>query len=187
MSRRRAISWGIVTIAIMSLLNGCGAKGTETVTPAPTGITQFTPRATLLSPAATRTPASATSPEPTISPDALLITWGEWWYEGEYTANAEKYPADPEYHEQSFNVRVTIQNNSGETLGGEVVPIFYLTDGEGEWPMITWYYSSDDLRPLKPGEKKEAVFRALTYAPEQWIVRAEIRWRGQVWVKEFPK
>ena len=70
---------------------------------------------------------------------------------------------------------------------GDVLPVFYLTEGDGERPVITWYYSTDDLRALKPGEKKEAVFRALTYAPKQWISRAEIVWQGRVWQQEFPK
>jgi hypothetical protein len=134
-------------------------------------------------PAWTPTP----TPEPTALPSDLAVTWGEFWYEGEYLVNEEKYPSDPVYHDRSFNVWVTIQNNSAETLPGDVLPVFTLTDGAEERLVTTWYYSMDDQRALEPGEKKEAVFRALTYAANQWISRAEIRWRGQVWGKEFPQ
>lgn len=187
MSTGKIVSWLIVIATVAAFLSGCASEGAATQSPAPAGTTAFAPVATPLMPTTVRTPTSTASQEPAVSPDALRITWGEWWYEGEYTANANKYPADAEYHERSFNARVTIRNNSGETVPGEVVPVFHLTDGEGERAMITWYYSPDDLRPLKPGEEKEAVFRALTYAPGQWVARAEIRWRGQVWGKEFPK
>lgn len=123
----------------------------------------------------------------TALPSELEVVWGEWWYEGEYLASEEKYPADPVYHERSFNVRVTIRNKSQAVLPGDVLPVFYLTDGEEERSVITWYYSPEDLRALRAGESKEAVFRALTYASGQWIHRAEIRWRGQVWRAEFPR
>jgi hypothetical protein len=101
--------------------------------------------------------------------------------------DADKYPADPVYHDRSFNIRVTLRNTSSEVLPGDVLPVFVLTDGDGERPVITWHYSQDDLRALKPGEEKAAVFRALTYTPEQWIARVEIVWRGQVWQREFSK
>ncbi len=181
----------IITLILVSLVglagSGCGGRApqasptpTEPPVPSPTPVVSPT-----LGVVPSPTPSS--TPEPTALPNDLEITWGEWWYEGEYLANPSKYPADPAYHDRSFNIRVTIRNRSSEILPGDVLPVFYLTDGDGERPVITWYYSPDDLRPLKPGEKKEAVFRALTYAPNQWIARAEIHWRGQVWAREFPK
>lgn len=188
-------TYAVIGLMLVSLVVGCGCSGqAPQTTPTPTGTLVASP-----APAASRTPATSptlvagvsptprSTPEATALPTDLEVTWGEWWYEGEYLANPDKYPADPAYHDRSFNIRVTIRNVSSETLPGDVLPVFYLTDGEGERPVITWYYSADDLRPLKPGEKKEAVFRALTYAPGQWIARAEIQWRGQVWSTEFPK
>lgn len=188
-------TYAVIGLMLVSLVVACGCGGrTPQTAPMPTGTLAASPIA-----AASRTPTtgptagagvsptSSRTPESTALPTDLEITWGEWWYEGEYLANPDKYPADPAYHDRSFNIRVTIRNVSSETLPGDVLPVFYLTDGEGERPVITWYYSADDLRPLKPGEKKEAVFRALTYAPGQWIARAEIQWRGQVWSTEFPK
>lgn len=188
-------TYAVIGLMLVWLVVACGCGGrTPQTTPTPTETLVASP-----APAASRTPATGptvvagvsptprSTPEATALPTDLEVTWGEWWYEGEYLANPDKYPADPAYHDRSFNIRVTIRNVSSETLPGDVLPVFYLTDGEGERPVITWYYSADDLRPLKPGEKKEAVFRALTYAPGQWIARAEIQWRGQVWSQEFPK
>lgn len=188
-------TYAVIGLMLVSLVVACGCGGqAPQATPMPTGTLVASP-----SPAASRTaatsptvvagvsPTPSSTPEATALPTDLEVTWGEWWYEGEYFANPDKYPADPAYHDRSFNIRVTIRNVSSEILPGDVLPVFYLTDGEGERPVITWYYSADDLRPLKPGEKKEAVFRALTYAPGQWIARAEIQWRGQVWSTEFPK
>ncbi len=190
----RSIALRLIGISLLIVLAaGCGGKRPEpspspAATPVASPYRAQTPFSTVSpSPSAAASPTPAGTPEPTALPGDLQIAWGEWWYEGEYLANPDKYPADPAYHDRSFNIRVTIRNASSQVLPGDVLPVFYLTDGEGERPVITWYYSPDDLRPLKPGEKKEAVFRALTYAPGQWIARAEIRWRGQVWVKEFPK
>ncbi len=183
---------GLILVSLV-MAGGCGGQ-TPQATPMPTGTPAASPmpvvaRTPTPSPTAVAgvSPTPSSTPEATALPTDLEVTWGEWWYEGEYLANPEKYPADPVYHDRSFNIRVAIRNRSSEVLPGDVLPVFYLTDGEGERPVITWYYSADDLRPLKPGEKKEAVFRALTYAPEQWIARAEIQWRGQVWAKAFPK
>lgn len=166
-----------VTVALAFAMNACGGQPTSGATS-----TQSPPYQPVPTPS-----APPTAREATALPSDLQVTWGEWWYEGEYLASKEKYPADAEYHDRSFNVRVAIRNTSQQALPGDVVPVFYLTDGEEERPVITWYYSPEDLRPLEPGEEKEAVFRALTYAPGQWIRRAEIRWRGQVWTKEFPR
>ena len=171
---------GLLAAAVLSAVLGACAEGTPS--PAST--------APLLSHAPTLTAeraATEAAMSPTALPSELGVGWGEWWYEGEYLASEEKYPADPVYHERSFNVRVTIQNKSRGILPGDVLPVFYLTDGEEERPVITWYYSPEDLRALSPGESKEAVFRALTYASGQWIHRAEIRWRGQVWEAAFPR
>ncbi len=190
--RTHAIIGLILVLLVAVAASGCGGRSPQ-ASPTTVGTSAASPMPTATRPPATRptpaagSPTPASTPEPTALPSDLRITWGEWWYEGEYLANPDKYPADPAYHDRSFNIRVTIQNTSSQTLPGDVLPVFYLTDGEGERPVITWYYSADDLRPLKPGEKKEAVFRALTYAPGQWIARAEIHWRGQVWSKEFPK
>ncbi|MDH7490571.1 MAG: hypothetical protein QHH80_13840 [Anaerolineae bacterium] len=194
MDRIRIATCLIAALSVATLAAGCGGRTPEptpapAITPAasPTVVQHPTPTPTPAPSPAAGSPTPAGTPEPTALPSDLRITWGDWWYEGEYLANPEKYPADPAYHDRSFNIRVTIQNTSSQILPGDVLPVFYLTDGEGERPVITWYYSTDDLRPLKPGEKKEAVFRALTHAPDQWIARAEIHWRGQVWAKEFPK
>ncbi|MGB9593987.1 MAG: hypothetical protein ACPL7R_07605, partial [Anaerolineae bacterium] len=179
--RRHAII-GLILVALVAVaVSGCGGRSPQ-ASPTTVGTSAGSPMPTARpTPEARVSPTPSNTPEPTALPSDLRITWGEWWYEGEYLANPEKYPADPAYHDRSFNIRVTIQNMSSQVLPGDVLPVFYLTDGEGERPVITWYYSTDDLRPLKPGEKKEAVFRALTYAPGQWIARAEIQWRGQVW------
>ncbi len=178
---RKQFAAGVACAVLIALAAGaCGSQNPAEPTRAATlaGVT----------PAVTPALVSTLVPgSPTALPSDLEVTWGEWWYEGEYLVSGEKYPADPEYHERSFNIRVTIRNASTQTLPGDVIPVFYLTDGEEERAVITWYYSPDDLRPLEPGEKKEAVFRALTYAPGQWIRRAEIRWRGQTWSAEFPK
>lgn len=181
-SRFVILMLGVVLVA----LAGCGADR-PTNTPAPTLAPSATPteRPTR---APTATATAAPTVEPTAAPSELLVEWGEWWYEGEYMAATDKYPSDPVYHDRSFNVRVRIQNASDRTLPGDVLPLFFLAGEEaGSRIVTTWYYSQDDLRPLQPGEKKEAVFRALTYAPGQWISRAELRWRGQVWAKDFPK
>lgn len=188
-------TYAVIGLMLVWLVVGCGCGGqapqttptpTETLVASPASAASRTP-ATSPTGVAGVSPTPSSTPEATALPTDLGVTWGEWWYEGEYLANPGKYPADPAYHDRSFNIRVTIRNRSSEILPGDVLPVFYLTDGEGERPVITWYYSADDLRPLKPGEKKEAVFRALTYAPGQWIARAEIQWRGQVWSMEFPK
>jgi len=185
----------LVILAVVVLAQGCAADVTRTPsavatddpTP-PATSTQAPPELTQVRPVATASEATPLpQSESTALPSDLRVTWGEWWYEGEYLADAAKYPTDPQYHDRSFNIRVTIQNSSSDLLPGDILPVFFLTDGDGERPVITWYYSQDDLRALGPGEKKEAVFRALTYAPGQWIVRAEIVWRGQVWEKELPK
>jgi hypothetical protein len=182
-----------VLLTATALLYGCGGEATRqpTVvpTPVPTSVaTRVVPEPTQPQPVVTTAaPTALPQAEPTALPSALHITWGEWWYEGEYLANTTKYPADLEYHDRSFNVWVTIRNDSHDVVPGDVLPVLYLTDGDGERPVITWYYSADDLRALNPGEEKKAVFRALTYAPGQWIGRAEIVWHGQVWQQDFPK
>lgn len=188
MCSKKRIAMAVIFTALM-LAQGCSGARTNTSVPGLTPTlraTQSPPDAVAARPSAThaqKTPLPQA--EPTALPSDIFITWGESWYEGEYLADPDKYPADPQYHDRSFNIRVTIRNNSSGILPGNVLPVFYLTDGEGERPIITWYYSQEDLRALAPGEKKEAVFRAMTYAPGQWISRAEIVWRGQVWQKQF--